>query len=141
MADTTTQDPLPVTPNLKGQEELDPLASRYVDVASLPWTPTATEGIDMKVLMQDDANGRWTALIRWQPGASLPLHQHTDIEQSYILEGSLTDHEGEATAGQFVWRPAGNTHRAHSPNGALLLAIFLAPNKFLEGDRAEPATD
>ena len=94
MADTTTQPALPVTPNLAGQDDLDPLASRYVDVASLPWTPTATEGIDMKVLMQDDANGRWTALIRWQPGASLPLHLHTDIEQSYILEGSLHSNLG-----------------------------------------------
>lgn len=137
MPDTTTQPPVPVTPNLEGQEKLAPLASRYVDVDALPWTPTETEGIDMKVLMKDDANGRWTALIRWQPGASLPLHEHTDIEQSYILEGSLGDHEGEASAGQFVWRPAGNQHRAHSPNGTVLLAIFLAPNKFLEGHRAK----
>jgi anti-sigma factor ChrR (cupin superfamily) len=137
MPDTTTKSPMPVTPNLEGQENLEPLASRYVDVESLPWTPTETEGIDMKVLMKDEANGRWTALIRWQPGASLPLHEHTDIEQSYILEGSLSDHEGEATAGQFVWRPVGSRHRAHSTNGAVLLAIFLAPNKFLEGDRAK----
>ena len=137
MPDTTTKTPMPVTPNLEGQENLAPLASRYVDVESLPWTPTETEGIDMKVLMKDDANGRWTALIRWQPGASLPLHEHTDIEQSYILEGSLSDDEGEATAGQFVWRPAGSRHRAHAPNGAVLLAVFLAPNKFLEGDRAK----
>jgi anti-sigma factor ChrR (cupin superfamily) len=141
MPDTATTAPIPVTPNLEGQENLEPLASRYVDVESLPWTPTDTEGIDMKVLMRDAANGRWTALIRWQPGASLPLHEHTDIEQSYILEGSLCDHEGEATAGQFVWRPAGSRHRAHAPNGAVLLAVFLAPNKFLEGDRAEGQGD
>ena len=137
MPDTATTAPIPVTPNLEGQENLEPLASRYVDVESLPWTPTDTEGIDMKVLMRDAANGRWTALIRWQPGASLPLHEHTDIEQSYILEGSLCDHEGECKAGQFVWRPAGSEHRAWSPNGAVLLAIFLKPNTFLEGERAD----
>ena len=127
----------PVTPQLaEEQAKLDPLSSRYVDVESLEWEPTPAEGIHMKVLMKDD-RGRMTALIRWQPGAKLPLHLHNDIEQSYVLEGSLADHEGECMAGQFVYRPAGNTHRAWSPNGAVLLAIFLTPNTFLEGDRAE----
>ena len=137
----TTEAVMPFTPNLKGQEKLTPLSSRYVDVESLPWMPTPTEGIDSKILMKDEANDRWTALIRWQPGASLALHEHVDIEQSYILEGSLCDDEGEATAGQFVWRPAGNQHRAWSPNGAILLAIFYRTNIFIEDPRAAPKMD
>ena len=77
-----------------------------------------------------------TALFRWQPGAKLPMHEHVDIEQSYILEGSLSDFEGECKAGNFAWRPAGSKHDAWSPNGCLLLAMFLKPNKFLEGPEA-----
>ena len=40
------------------------------------------------------------------------------------------------TAGNYVWRPAGNRHYATAPNGALVLSMFLKPNKFLEGDIA-----
>jgi hypothetical protein len=40
-----------VTPNAKGHEHLAALASRYVDVASLPWVPTRFKGVDLKVLM------------------------------------------------------------------------------------------
>ena len=123
-----------VTPMLKDQDNLAPLDSRYVDVAELPWKPSQCDGIDMKILFQDDDRGLMTALFRFAPGAILPLHEHVDIEQTYVLEGSIVDDEGEATAGNFVWRPIGNTHAATSPNGALVLATFLKPNIFLTDD-------
>lgn len=108
------------------------LASRYVDVASLPWKPTPCPGIDMKILLKDEATGMMTALFRWAPGSALGLHEHVEIEQSYVLEGSIVDAEGECKAGDFVWRPKGNRHIARSPGGALLLAMFLKPNIFLD---------
>lgn len=121
------------TPNTKAHGMLASLASRYVSVADLPWTPTACEGIDWKILFQDEDRGLMTALVRFQPGAELDLHRHEDIEQTYVLEGSLEDAEGACHAGDFVWRPAGSTHRARAPNGALLIAVFQTPNVFLEG--------
>ena len=122
------------TPMLKEQEALAPLASRFVDVDSLPWKPTQCEGVEMKILLEDPDTGLMTALFRWQPGARLPLHEHVEIEQTYVLEGSILDDEGEVTAGNYVWRPAGNRHDAVAPNGALVLGMFLKPNKFLDGD-------
>jgi len=71
-------------------------------------------------------------LFRWAPGSILPLHEHVEIEQSYILEGRLVDEEGEATAGNFVWRPSGSRHEAHAPDGCLLLAFFIKPNIFID---------
>ncbi len=127
-----------MTPDLPGQQALSQLASRYVDVDQLPWRPTRWPGIEMKVLMEDPS-GLITTLMRWAPGASLPDHEHTRIEQTYVLEGSLADDEGEATAGQFVWRPAGSRHRARSPHGALMLSFFLAPNKFFDEPEAKGA--
>lgn len=123
-----------VTPGLAGQETLKPLESRYVDVESLPWKPTPTPGIDMKILLIDEDTGMMTALFRWEPGTELARHEHVEIEQTYVLSGSLVDEEGEALEGQFVWRPAGNRHIARSPNGALVICFFLKPNKFLDGD-------
>ena len=122
------------TPMLKEQDALSPLASRFVDVGTLPWKPTQCEGVEMKILLEDPETGLMTALFRWQPGAKLPLHEHVEIEQTYVLEGSILDDEGEVTAGNYVWRPAGNRHEAVAPNGALVLGMFLKPNRFLDGD-------
>jgi anti-sigma factor ChrR (cupin superfamily) len=124
------------TPNLPGEAQLGPLDSRYVSVESLPWKPTPTPGIDMKVLLEDSETGLLTALFRWQPGTALDLHEHVEIEQTYVLEGSIVDDEGEVRAGDYVWRPKGNRHLARSPDGALVLSFFLKPNRFLSGEHA-----
>lgn len=113
---------------------LGPLASRYIDVASLPWKPTPTPGIDMKVLMSFPDSGLLTALFRWQPGTRLPLHEHVEVEQTFVLEGRIVDDEGEVRAGNFVWRPRGNRHLARAPDGALVISFFLKPNKFIGGE-------
>ena len=73
-----------------------------------------------------------TALFRWQPGAVLPFHEHVEVEQTFVLEGSLADEQGECTAGNFVWRQAGSIHTAHSPHGCLAIGVFQQPNEFLE---------
>jgi anti-sigma factor ChrR (cupin superfamily) len=121
------------TPFLANEDMLGPLASRYVEVDKLPWKPTPCPGIEMKVLLEDKDTGLLTALFRWQPGSELTLHEHVEVEQTFVLEGSLVDEEGEVTAGNYVWRPKGNRHIAKSPNGALVLSIFLKPNIFLSG--------
>jgi quercetin dioxygenase-like cupin family protein len=124
------------TPFLSGEERLGELASRYVTVRDLPWKPTPTPGIDMKILLQDPQSGLLTALFRWQAGTQLPRHEHVEIEQTFVLEGSIVDDEGEVLQGNFVWRPKGNRHLARSPHGALVLSFFLKPNRFLEGESA-----
>ncbi|MBU9477676.1 cupin domain-containing protein [Burkholderia multivorans] len=124
------------TPGLETESVLGELASRYVKVEELPWKPTPTPGIDMKILLEERETGLLTALFRWQPGTELPLHEHVEIEQTYVLEGSIVDDEGEVRAGDYVWRPKGNRHLARSPNGALVISFFLKPNKFLLGELA-----
>ena len=114
------------------ESKLAVLDSRYLDVEALPWKPTPVPGIDMKILVQDKDTGLLTALFRWQPGTRLPLHEHVEIEQTYVLQGSIVDEEGEVTAGNFVWRPKGNRHVATAPNGALVISFFLRPNVFIE---------
>jgi len=128
----------PAGPHTPGFDDSShaPLGTRYVDVEALPWIDTAYDGIEMKILFKDERRGLMTALFRWQAGAELPMHEHTDIEQSFVLEGRLCDEEGECGPGQFAWRPAGSAHRAWSPEGCLLIATFQKPNRFLEGPEA-----
>lgn len=109
-----------------------PLDSHFLNVAGLPWKPTQVDGIDMKILMQDKEQGLLTALFRWRPGTELPLHEHVEVEQTYVLEGSIVDEDGEVRAGDFVWRPRGNRHVARAPQGALVLSFFLKPNLFID---------
>lgn len=127
------------TPGFAKHAGLAALASRYVDVGEVAWTPTGQPGVDWKVLFRDEARGLMTALVRFEPGAALDLHEHADIEQTYMLEGSLEDAEGACRAGDFVWRPKGSRHRARAPDGALMLAVFLTPNVFLEGPKSARA--
>src|SRR5208283_5041435 len=75
------------------------------------------------------------------PGAVVPLHDHTGVELTNVLEASPADAEGECTAGNFVWRPAGNTHEAVAPNGTLLLGVFMKPNHFAAAQKVFTAKD
>lgn len=119
------------TPGMERQHAaLSALSSRYVEVLSLPWQETRHKGIRIKVLMQDPETGLQTILTQMDPESILPDHMHMHVEQSWVIHGSLLDHEGEATAGNYVWRPAGSRHSARSPNGALILSFFLKPNHF-----------
>ena len=113
----------------------DALHSHYIDVMQLPWQPTAFPGIEMKILYADSTTGVSSILFKMAPGAVVPLHEHTAVEQTYVLSGALMDDEGVATAGNFVWRPGGNSHVARAPDSAVFLAIFLKPNRFAHGTR------
>ena len=104
--------------------------SVYVKPQDIDWAPTQFDGISIKVLYEDKPNGEMTCLLRWEPGATLPMHKHPEIEQTFVLEGSFYDHDGICRAGEFVWRRVGSFHETHSDKGAILLAIYRKPNVF-----------
>lgn len=113
-------------------EGLGPKDSRYVDVQSMTWEDSGIPGIQRKTLYEDKESGHATVLFKMSPGAQVPLHEHTDIEQTFMLEGSLEDKQGVITAGNYAMRPPGSIHVAHAPEGALFLSIFMKPNRFFE---------
>ena len=121
---TLTRDP---TPN----------ASTYINPANMDWQPSQFEGIQIKVLYEDKAKGEMTCLLKWAPGARLPFHKHPEIEQSFVLEGSFSDHDGIARAGEYVWRTANSQHETYSEEGCVILAIYRKPNMFRNGSGYE----
>ena len=107
--------------------------SHLVRPADMEWQKTRFPGCEAKTLLFDRQTGLMTALMRFAPGAVLPDHEHVNIEQTYVLEGSLVDKEGPAQgiackAGEFIWREQGSRHVAWCPEGGLMLAIFQVPN-------------
>ena len=93
------------TPNMKAHDSLAALDARYVNIAEMEWAPSPFEGIQTKILYSDPDTGLSTILFKMAPGAVVPDHIHTAIEQTYMLEGSLEDDQGACTAGNYVWRP------------------------------------
>ncbi|MDH3319572.1 MAG: cupin domain-containing protein [Betaproteobacteria bacterium] len=126
-----------MTPKASNHANLPPLASRFVDVAALPWEKTVFPGVEQKTLLVDRASGLLTVLLKMAPGAKLPDHEHVLIEQTYLLAGTLVCGEGTVTPGNFVWRPAGSRHEAWAgPDGNLSIAMFQIPNRFFQADGA-----
>jgi len=105
---------------------LSALASRFVDTDSVPWVQTGP-GSRMKVIYHDPDSGMLTILAKLEPGSGIPPHVHEDLEQTFVLEGSLVDDEGECTAGNFVIRAKGSRHAPRAPNGCTMLVFFLKP--------------
>ena len=121
-----------VTPKAPNHTKLPPMASRFVEVAALPWDKSRYPGCETKTLLVDRASGLLTMLLRMAPGAKLPDHEHVAIEQTYVIEGSFRDHDGVCRAGNFVWRRPGSRHEAWTDDGCLMLAVFLKPNRFFD---------
>jgi len=110
---------------------LGALASRFVNVESLPWIDTG-QGNKTKVLYHDPATDMLTILSKLEPGAGIPAHVHEDLEQTLVLEGSLVDDEGACTAGNFVIRAKGSRHAPVTPNGCTMLVFFMKPTAALK---------
>lgn len=114
----------------KSARKLEPTigGSTYVKTSEMEWKPTRFDKVWIKVLYENKDSGEMTCLLKLESGAYIPFHKHPEMEQSYILEGSVQDHDGTANAGDYIWRKPDSNHDNISPNGALLLAVYKRPN-------------
>ena len=72
--------------------------SQIIEVAEIAWE-SMMPNIKAKMLWTDTATKRRAQLIRFEPGASLPLHRHVGDELLYMIEGSISDESGTVSAG------------------------------------------
>lgn len=78
-------------------------------------------GVQRKLLSEDPRTGRRSLLLRLQPGAGYPSHEHPEDEECLVLEGDLRFGDLELRVGDFQLAPAGVPHpAAFSPSGCLL---------------------
>jgi anti-sigma factor ChrR (cupin superfamily) len=110
---------------------LGALASRFIETDTVPWIENAP-GHKSKVIYYDPKTEMLTIVSKLAPGAGIREHTHEDLEQTYVLEGSLVDDEGECTAGNFVIRAKGSRHAPKAPNGCTMLVFFLKPTAVLK---------
>lgn len=92
----------------------------------LPWE-FFRPGIEIYRLYGDGNGGAAAALLRYQPGASVPEHDHLGFEHIFVLSGSQSDCNGEHQRGTLVINPPGTHHNVVSQSGCIVLAIWEKP--------------
>lgn len=95
----------------------------------LPWQPLRP-GVEICSLCQDADGGGHLALLRYQPGATVPRHHHPGYEQILVLAGEQTDERGTYPAGTLVINPPGSQHQVISPQGCVVLIFWQRPVVF-----------
>jgi len=108
--------------------------SLRVDSHEVPWRDSPSPGVAWKKLEYDQASGRSTVLLRFEPGASYAAHRHPAGEQYLILEGSLQDGAHTWGPGTYVHHPPGSSHAPRSPDGCLVFVTLPAPIEVITGE-------
>jgi len=104
--------------------------STYITTGALEWKPTRFDKVSLKVLYEDKEKGEMTCMVKLEPGAYIPFHMHPELEQAFVLEGSMQDHDGVARAGDYIVRKPGSKHDNSSQEGAIILAVYRKPNLY-----------
>src|SRR5664280_256332 len=92
----------PNTQNANPVQDLpvDDLRSHHLRPQDMPWQKLRFPGCEMKTLLFDPKSGLATMLMKMEPGAVLPDHEHVLIEQTYEQDGRVVDASGKD------WDPA-----------------------------------
>lgn len=72
------------------------------------------------------------ALLRYQPGASVPRHLHMGLETILVLQGTQSDERGDYPTGSLILNPEGTAHSVWSTEGCVVLIQWQRPVRFLE---------
>jgi len=72
------------------------------------------------------------AILRYMPGATVPMHLHTGLETILVLDGAQSDENGTYGAGSLVLNPEGTTHSVWSEKGCAVLIQWERPIKALQ---------
>ncbi|MDR6527753.1 MULTISPECIES: cupin domain-containing protein [Chryseobacterium] len=86
------------------------------------------EGIFVKSLKFDpEKNRSTTILLKFEPGASYPYHNHPAGEELFILEGSAHIAGAHLEKGDYLYTPPTFKHSVTSENGCTIL--FIVPEE------------
>ena len=92
---------------------------------SKQWEPFR-KGVEI-CWLYSNPEGPSSALLRYEPGATLDRHTHPGHEHILVLEGSQIDDAGEHVAGTMIVHGPGTSHAIASPKGCVVLGIWEKP--------------
>lgn len=93
-----------------------------VDTTALPWTASPSRTVWRKRLHRvgPAESGQVTSIVRYDPGATFPVHDHPEGEEIFVLDGIFSDEHGDWPAGTWLLNPEGFRHAPYSKDGCLL---------------------
>ncbi len=95
------------------------------------WEPLRP-GVSIRRLYQAPG-GPSAALLRYEPGASIPSHEHLGYEHVLVLDGAQSDEHGRYPAGTLVVNRPGSSHRVVSEEGCVVLIVWERGVRFTGG--------
>ena len=102
-----------------------PQANQMVRSHQVAWKPLVepgVTGIAVKVLRFDKETHRApTIMLKFDPGASYPAHNHPGGEEIFVLEGDIRLGADHLRAGDYIFTAPGNRHAVHSEVGCVIL--------------------
>ncbi len=101
--------------------------NQVVRSREVEWQPLdepGVSGVYVKVLRVDGATGRApTILLRFEPGATYPPHNHPGGEEIFVLEGDVRLGKDHLRAGDYLYTAPNNKHGVSSETGCVLLLV------------------
>jgi quercetin dioxygenase-like cupin family protein len=101
-----------------------PIPNQLVRAHDLEWQPLAEPGISgvlVKVLRFDQEQGRApTILLKFEPGARYPAHNHAGGEEIFVLEGEVQLGKDLLRAGDYLYTAPNRKHAVYSERGCVV---------------------
>ena len=93
-----------------------------IDTQSMDWIPSPGGHVHRKRVHRvgPAETGQVTSLVRYEPGARFPGHDHPSGEEILVLEGVFSDEHGDWPAGTYLLNPEGFHHSPFSSEGCTL---------------------
>jgi quercetin dioxygenase-like cupin family protein len=92
------------------------------------WRPSkVAAGVSIKMLRNDKDSGESASLVRLEPGASVPAHDHPAGEEVFVLEGDVRIGRHHLKTGDYLYTPPDAKHAAASEGGCVFLVTLPKP--------------
>ena len=111
-----------------------------IKTSEVEWQPSPVDGVWRKRLERTGSpeQGRVTSIVRFDPGAEFPAHDHPDGEEILVLDGVFSDEHGDYPKGTFLLNPEGFRHTPFSRDGCVL---FVKLRQYPGTDRRHVVVD
>ena len=95
------------------------------------WRALKIPGVSVKLLRRNAETGESTALVRLEPGARFPAHNHPAGEEVFVLDGDVLIGADRLQAGDYLYTPPNGKHAASSQDGCVFLVTLPQPVEIL----------
>jgi len=99
--------------------------TQLVHSAQIDWQPLSEPGVSgvfLKVLRFDKETRRApTILLKFDPGATYPAHNHPGGEEVFVLEGDLKLGKDHLYTGDYLYTSPNGRHAVRSEGGCVVL--------------------